>query len=266
MQFPNASNVPVNMMYPTDFSYWEKLKAFVEYEPVEAISREVRGILASIGIVKGVPFEPDAAAKEALNRAVETAPKMIFASRMEGRADGRDRYYTDRQYLNAWAGADAAWFQPSYLDVHQRATYFQFAYSSAPAMVKDTIKEGSKYPFTPKDKDGDWLEGSNTYKLHLPAHIPAALFWAVTICNPEDGTMPATEQPFPSRNQYDRVPVNADGSIDLYFAPTKPDGVDEKSWIQTLKGRSFIVALRLYGAETEFYDQTWKPDDMVKLK
>ena len=22
MQFPNASNVPVNMMYPTDFSYW----------------------------------------------------------------------------------------------------------------------------------------------------------------------------------------------------------------------------------------------------
>ena len=26
MQFPNGSNIRVNMMYPTDFSYWEKLK------------------------------------------------------------------------------------------------------------------------------------------------------------------------------------------------------------------------------------------------
>jgi hypothetical protein len=41
MQFPNASNIAVNMMYPTDFSYWEKLKSFVDYEPVEALSPEV---------------------------------------------------------------------------------------------------------------------------------------------------------------------------------------------------------------------------------
>ena len=40
MQFPNGSNIRVNMMYPTDFSYWEKLKAFVDYEPVEAIAPE----------------------------------------------------------------------------------------------------------------------------------------------------------------------------------------------------------------------------------
>ena len=66
MQFPNASNVPANMMYPTDFSYWEKLKAFVDYEPVGAIPEDVRGILASIGIVKSVPFTPDASAKEEL--------------------------------------------------------------------------------------------------------------------------------------------------------------------------------------------------------
>jgi hypothetical protein len=78
MKFPNASNVPVNMMYPTDFSYWEKLKAFVDYEPVEAIAPEVRGILASIGIIKGVPFNPDAQARQTLTRAVETAPKMIY--------------------------------------------------------------------------------------------------------------------------------------------------------------------------------------------
>jgi hypothetical protein len=34
---------------------------------------------------------------------------------------------------------------------------------------------------------------------------------------------------------------NSDGSVDLYFGPTKPDGVDEKRWIETLKDRAFIV-------------------------
>ena len=58
MEFPNGSGKRINMMYPTDFSYWEKLKAFVDYEPVEAITPELRGVLASIGIVKGQPFHP----------------------------------------------------------------------------------------------------------------------------------------------------------------------------------------------------------------
>lgn len=266
MQFPNGSIDRVNMMYPTDFSYWKKLKAFVDYEPVESIPPEVRGILASIGIIKGQPFAPDAAAKAALTKAVEIAPKMIFAERIGGRADKKDMYYTDRQYFNAWAGTDSEWFRPSYMDVNARAAYLQIAFASAPAMVMGTINQGSKYPSTYRDKDGDLLDGSNSYKLHLPPGIPAKLFWAVTIYNPADGTMPETGQPFPSRNQMDKVPQNADGSVDLYFSPTKADSVNEKNWIQTLKGRAFLVTIRLYGSGIEFYDQTWKPDDVVKVK
>ena len=266
MKFPNASNVPVNMMYPTDFSYWDKLKAFIDYEPVEAIESEVRGILASIGIIKGLPFNPDAQVRQALTRAVETAPKMIYAARVAGRADGADRYYKDRQWLNAWAGTDARFLRPTYLDIDQRASFFQYVYSSAPAMVNDVINHGSKYPGTYRDGDGDLLEGSNTYKLHLPAGIPAAAFWAVTIYNPADGTMPQTDQPFPGTNGLDKPQYNPDRSIDLYFGPTKPQGVNEKNWIQTLRGKAFLVALRLYGSETAFFDQTWKPDDVIKVK
>lgn len=132
-------------------------------------------------------------------------------------------------------------------------------------MVMGSINQGSKYPSTMRDKDGDLLDGSKSYKLHLPAGIPAKLYWAVTIYNPADGTMPETDQPFPSRNTFDRVQQNRDGAIDLYFGPTKPQGANEKNWIQTLKGRAFLVTIRLYGSGTEFYDQTWKPDDVVKV-
>ena len=40
----------------------------------------------------------------------------------------------------------------------------------------------------------------------------------------------------------------------------------ETNWIQTVDGRDFLVALRLYGTGVEFYDHTWKPDDVVKVK
>jgi hypothetical protein len=81
MEFPNASGKRVDMMYPVDFKYWEKLKAFVDYEPVTAITSELRGVLASIGIIKGESFEPTKREKELLTKAVETAPKMILATR-----------------------------------------------------------------------------------------------------------------------------------------------------------------------------------------
>jgi len=265
MEFPNASGKRVDMMYPVNLEYWKKLKSFVDYEPVTAITPELRGVLASIGIIKGEPFEPTAREKELLTKAVETAPKMILAMRKLGRPDKRNLYYTDRQYERAWAGATAEFMQSSYLDVNQRAAFFQYAYSSAPAMVMRTIGAGSKYPVTGRDADGEILNGGYAYRLHLPKGIPAKAFWAVTAYNVTDGTMPETPQLIPSRNGYENVIENEDGSIDLYFGSSKPSGSPAENWIQTIDGRDFIVAIRLYGSEIEFFDQTWKPDDLLKL-
>ena len=56
-----------------------------------------------------------------------------------------------------------------------------------------------------------------------------------------------------------------DGAIDDWFGPKKPDDVADSAFIQTIPDRNFLVALRLYGSGVEFYDQTWKPDDVVKI-
>jgi hypothetical protein len=191
---------------------------------------------------------------------------MILAMAQLGRADGRNRYYKDRQWERAWAGATAEWMQESYLDVNARARFFQYAYSSAPAMVMRTTGAGSKYPYTVRDAEGNFLNGSYTYKLHLPPNVPAALFWAVTAYNITDGTMIETDQLLPSTNGYYEQPKNPDGSLDIWFGPQKPPGVVDAAFIKTIPGRDFVVALRLYGTELPFYDQTWKPDDIVKVK
>jgi hypothetical protein len=255
------------MMYPVDSTYWDKLKAFIDYEPVAAVDPELRGVLASIGIVKGQPFQPTTKQRELLKKAVETAPKMILATRQLGRPDNRNLYYEDRQYQNQWAGATSEWLQESYLDVDQRAGFFQIAFSSAPAMVMHTLGAGSKYPNAFRDSKGEFLNGSNTYKLHLPPDPPADLFWAVTLYNITDGTMVETPQYMPSINSLsDAVARNADGSIDLWFGPAKPENAPDTNFIQTVNGRNFLAAVRLYGTGVEFFDQAWKPDDVVRLR
>lgn len=265
MQFPNGSGKRINMMYPVDNAFWTKLKAFVDYEPVSAIDPELRGVLASIGIVKGQPFGPTTKEQELLKKAVETAPKMIMAQRQLGRPDGRQLYYKDRRWENVWAGNTADWFQDSYLDVTQRATYFQVAYSSAPAMVMRTLGAGSKYPVATRDAKGEFLNGSNSYRLHLPPNPPAALFWAVTAYNITDGTMVEAPQLMPSINGFNKVTTNSDGSVDIWFGPSKPSSAPDANFIQTVSGRNFLVALRLYGTGVAFFDQSWKPDDVVKV-
>ncbi len=78
--------------------------------------------------------------------------------------------------------------------------------------------------------------------------------------------MTAAPQLMRSTNGFNKVATNTDGSIDLYFGPQKPANVADSNSIQTADGRDFLVALRLYGTGVEFYDQSWKPDDVVKVK
>ncbi|WEK48752.1 MAG: DUF1254 domain-containing protein [Candidatus Kaistia colombiensis] len=110
MQFPDGSGKGINMMYPTDNTFWTKLKAFVDYEPAEAIDPLTRGVLAKFGIVKGKPFAPTERQQALLKKAVETAPKMILATRQLGRPDKRNLYYTDRQCSGD--GGETKWVVP----------------------------------------------------------------------------------------------------------------------------------------------------------
>lgn len=92
------------------------------------------------------------------------------------------------------------------------------------------------------------------------------MFWAVTAYNITDGTMPEAPQLLPSINGFNKVAKNADGSIDLFFGAEKPANVADSNWIQTVPNRAFLATVRLYGTGLEFFDQTWKPDDFVKVK
>ncbi|MDN7180530.1 hypothetical protein M0D69_21510 [Caballeronia sp. SEWSISQ10-4 2] len=83
MQFPDASGVPVNMLYPKDGTAFDMLSRFIDHEYADPQDIEMRGMLAAIGIVKGKPFQPDDHARTLLDDAAKTASKIGLAGSYE---------------------------------------------------------------------------------------------------------------------------------------------------------------------------------------
>ncbi|WP_321935691.1 DUF1254 domain-containing protein [Paraburkholderia sp. J8-2] len=265
MQFPNANEKPANLLFAHDASYFDMMSRFIDSEYVDPADLDMRGFLHTIGIDKGKPFEPSAEMRALLDKAAATGFKMskVVITDMIAREPG-GKYYPDRQWINVFAGENTA-FQSSetFTNLEQRSGYFTSAYSASPGMVKNLVGAGAKYPVTFRDKDGHFLDGGQSYTLHLPPHIPAKNFWSATVYDATTASGLDNGQPFPSLNQMDRPVQNADGSTDLYFGPTAPPG-KEKNWLRTVPGKGYFVIFRLYSPEQAFFDQTWKPGDLEK--
>ncbi|WP_433703990.1 DUF1254 domain-containing protein [Paraburkholderia sacchari] len=265
MEFPDANAKPSNLLFPEDGSYFDMLSRFVDSEYVDPADLDMRGFLHTIGIEKGKPFNPSSDMRARLDQAAKTGFRMskVVISEMLVKEPG-GKYYPDRQWLNVFAGEDTS-FQSShtFTNLEQRSAYFTSAYSASPAMVKNLVGIGAKYPVTFRDKDGKFLDGGNSYALHLPPNIPAKNFWSATVYDATTASGLDNGQPFPSLNQMDKPVQNADGSLDLYFGPKAPAG-KEKNWLRTVPGKGYFVIFRLYSPEQAFFDQTWKPGDLEK--
>jgi hypothetical protein len=64
-----------------------------------------------------------------------------------------------------------------YTQLDERDAWFYEALTTSAGMTTKTPGGGSVYLGTYKDKDGNWLDGANTYRLHVPTNAPAKQFW-----------------------------------------------------------------------------------------
>jgi hypothetical protein len=54
--------------------------------------------------------------------------------------------------------------------------------------------------------------------------------------------------------------ANADGSTTVYFDPSKPAGISDGNWIQTVPGKGWNTLLRLYSPLEPFFTKVWRPN------
>lgn len=261
-EFINVSGKEMNTVPPNDYSFFEALHDLIQGEPEDYLGPEAKGMMAAIGIEKGKPFAPDARMKKILTEAAAIGNAAARAISYYPRDPGNRIYGDDSAWVMAYANKNTAFEEGGAYNLEARAL-FHFGYIVvSPAMAVTVAGKGSDYGLIALDSSKQALDGAKTYKLTMPPNVPAKDFWALTMYDTQTRSQLQTDQQFPTLgSQTDGIETNADGSYDIYFAPTPPEG-KEGNWLQTIPGKSWWLALRMYGPEKAWIDKTWRPGEI----
>ena len=248
-----------------DFSFYEEVNHVVQEEPADAMDPQTLGLLAAIGIEKGKPFAPDERMKKILTEAAAvgsaTVRTLTYSSRIK-----EAQIYPNSAWGTAFVGGSYEFLHDGARLLDPYSSFFFVATGITPAMSKAMVGIGSQYAGAYRDSTGRPLDGSKTYKLHLPAGIPVKDFWSLVVYDTQTRSMLQTDQQFPSTgSQKAGLAVNADKSVDVYFGPNAPAG-KASNWVQTWPGKGWFVILRLYGPLQPWFDKTWRPSEIEEAK
>jgi hypothetical protein len=153
----------------------------------------------------------------------------------------------------------------NYTQIDQRASWFYEAIGNSTGMQGRILGFGQAYLETSKDKDDHWLEGAKNYKIHIPADVPALQFWSITLYDNVTRYPVVTDQGSADISSRKDIDKNADGSVDVYFGPSKPSG-SNRNYIKTISGRGWFPYFRFYGPSEKYFDKTWALEDIVEIK
>ena len=266
MEFINGSGMDIHGVLPNDYSFFENVHAIIQEEPAEMLGPEIKGQLASIGIVKGKPFQPDARMKKILVDAAAIGNTAARAISFSPRNEGLYTFDKNSGWCKPIINGNTTYIEDGAV-ISEGRVFYHFGYICvSPAMASRAAGKGSDYSMGMVDSEGIPLDGSKTYKLNMPANIPVKDFWALTMYDTQTRCQLQTDQQFPTLDSYKKgMKTNADGSIDVYFSAKPPQG-QESNWLQTIPGKSWFVALRMYGPLQSWLDQTWRPSEIELVK
>lgn len=245
-----------------DASFYTSLARMVAEEPVLERDMAIMGQLRSLDIGNELTFKPDAARTAILKGAIAEA----YALMMEGYATTGDVVWEGKRKWRRPAdvalvhGTKLTFVEPGKglrLD-EQSYSWFGMYGPVVPPPPQLYLK-------TYETDKGERLNGSNTYRLRVPANVPARQFWAA---DAYDAGIAAFIRDAPvvgidSYNQ--KMKKNADGTVDIYFAPKPPPG-QESNWVTTAEGKPFFLFFRFYGPEKPIIDKSWVLNDIELVK
>ena len=95
--------------------------------------------------------------------------------------------------------------------------------------------------------------------------MPINNYWSIAVYDTETRALIENGTPKSSTGSHLEIEQNADGTYDLYFGPSKPEGVKEENFVLTKPGEGWFSYFRFYGPEEAFFDKTWIPEDFEKV-
>jgi len=270
----DVTDLPYDCLPYYNMTFIEDINDVVQNNPVREKDRAVYSMLQSIGIKKGEKFNPTPIQKKAALEGLELAYAYMQSKfTTEGEAVA-PLWVKDGKKLSEWSfwnfGPQAQLGFPfedgEEILIDKRATTYFYV-----TFVPSKLGGATFYLTGLRDSDGNMLNGKDTYKLNVPADVPAKDFWSAIVYNMETknfnrhgGRVGA------STKDLDKMVKNADGSVDVYYAPNLdnvPKGF-EANWVTTesaTDANDWFFLFRLYRPETKDWFKTWMLKDVENI-
>ena len=257
MKYVDTYDVLLEMTPVLDGGIYAQIHEIIQEEIVEEQSLTMMGMLAQLGIKKGEPFKPtpqtqavfDQAAPEALQYMLEQYHRYLNPLMYEGK----------KWSVLLPPGAietELTYEFPGYYDYHARGSLYYAVITSVKNYGAATF-----YVDLAETADGEWLDGGKNYKLTVPPNVPVKDFWAVTAYDLETASYIRDVEKGSIDSGTAGLGKNSDDSIDIYFGPKAPDGL-EANWLPTDPERRFFLLFRFYGPEPGVRDGSFELNDI----
>ena len=259
--FTDVKDILFDSTIRYDASFFQHLDRIVQNEPWLERDRAMIDPLKTLGIEKGKPFNPDDKTKSLLSAAAREAHAWL-----EAKYDaGLPPFFSPASRWTLPAppdlvkAAQKAYADPDAYPIDSRGLAYSYAFIG----IK-RLGAGQFYLISIRDKDGNALDGANTYRLTVPPDAPVEQYWSVTAYDRETHALIKNVPRASRSSQIPGMQKNADGSVDIYLGPKAPEG-KQANWIPTDPARRFELMFRLYAPTKALFEKSWVLPDVEKV-
>ena len=239
-----------------DASFYGILAQMVNEEPVLARDLAMMNVLRSVGIRPGQDFSPPPEAAAILGDAATEAKAFLINQLITA----TEPFYNGSQWFlpdSTGLKTEFSYQTPELLDYDNRGMLGFYGW--APPKRADPSAP-TIYIQAFNDEIGRPLTGANIFRLRVPAPVPAAQYWSLTIYDYDTAGFIRLAPVISIDSYSDRIVASGDGSIDIYVAPSPPPG-RKHNWVASQRDGRWFAMFRLYGPQKAFFDKTWRLPD-----
>ncbi len=242
-RFVDGLQYPLQTLPRYDYRALEDIHAIFSVEPVKERDKVMMGMLASIGIEPGKDFKPDERTKAIFNQAAIDA--YDYMHNLVTDYHNGSIYWENRHWSFVMRADEAGGFDyitETQIKLDTRAAAWSF-FTLYPQKLGE--RPATVYLAPMADTEGRPLETGKLYKINIPKNIPAKQFWSITVYDDSTWAFIDNELERSGLGQFN-VPdmaMNEDGSVDVYFGPTAPEGL-ESNWVPTEGKKPYVVPAR----------------------
>ena len=253
---------PSNFVAPGDYGFWELLNKVIQEEPPGGSDPTTLGLFASVGIVKGQPFNPDERMKKILTDAANIGA--VTARTIAFKVRSSDAYfYPNSTWRLPFFGGYKFESAPGVTNMDGYIFYYYFATGVTPAMEMKMVGKGSQYPWSVQDAERQPVRWRQVVPDAPAAQCPGEGFLVRHRVRQPDAVNGPDGSEVSERQQPEQGSEGQCGR--LGGRVLRPEGAErdmENNWVQTIPGKGWFMILRLYGPLEPWFDKTWRPGEI----